>query len=141
MQHFVKAHAKGADVRVTKGAMAKLLVFPWPGNVRQLENEIRRAIVLSDGVIDAEQLSPEVAGATTVMRVVLDGLNVRDRIDALEVELVQRALERTRGNQTQAAKLLGLSRFGLQKMMKRLGVPSSSASSASASPQPETAPS
>ena len=141
VQHFVKAHAKGADVRVTKGAMAKLLVFPWPGNVRQLENEIRRAIVLSDGVIDAEQLSPEVAGATTVMRVVLDGLNVRDRIDALEVELVQRALERTRGNQTQAAKLLGLSRFGLQKMMKRLGVPSSSASSASASPQPETAPS
>jgi transcriptional regulator with GAF, ATPase, and Fis domain len=138
VKHFLEVHAKGADVRVTKAAMAKLLAFPWPGNVRQLENEIRRAIVLSDGVIDAEQLSPEVGGPTVIARVVADGLNVRDRIDALEVELVQRALERTRGNQTQAAKLLGLSRFGLQKMMKRLGVASSASASAAAS---EAAPS
>ena len=52
---------------------------------------------------------------------------MRERIDSLEVELVQKALERTRGNQTQAAKLLGLSRFGLQKMIKRLGVGASPA--------------
>jgi serine/threonine-protein kinase PknK len=121
VQHFVKAHAKGMDLRLTKAALAKLLSYAWPGNVRQLENEVRRAIVLCDGVIDAEHLSPEVGGARTTARVP-DGLNVRERIDALEVELVQKALERTKGNQTQAAKLLGLSRFGLQKMMKRLGV-------------------
>ena len=106
--------------------MAKLLSFAWPGNVRQLENEVRRAIVLSDGVIDAEHLSPDVAGTRSTARLA-DGLNVRERIDALEVELVQKALERTRGNQTQAAKLLGLSRFGLQTMMKRLGVGRSAA--------------
>ena len=126
VQHFLKVHAKGAEVRLTRGAMAKLLSYAWPGNVRQLENEVRRAIVLSDGVIDAEHLSPDVAGTRPTARVA-DGLNVRERIDALEVELVQKALERTRGNQTQAAKLLGLSRFGLQKMMKRLGVSSSAA--------------
>jgi DNA-binding NtrC family response regulator len=88
---------------------------------RQLENEIRRALVLCDDMIDREHLSPEIANLTPNVSVDL-GLNVRPRVDALEVQLVREALERTRGNQTQAAKLLGLSRFGLQKMMKRLNV-------------------
>jgi DNA-binding protein Fis len=48
---------------------------------------------------------------------------VKKRIDLLETTLVREALARTRGNQTRAAKLLGLSRFGLQKMVKRLGIP------------------
>jgi DNA-binding protein Fis len=43
-------------------------------------------------------------------------------VDALEGELVRAALERTSGNQTRAAELLGLSRFGLQKMIRRLGI-------------------
>jgi DNA-binding protein Fis len=47
---------------------------------------------------------------------------VRRRIDQLEKSLVTEAMSRTGGNQTQAAKLLGLSRFGLQKMMKRLEI-------------------
>jgi serine/threonine-protein kinase PknK len=47
---------------------------------------------------------------------------MRSRIDALETELLVEALTKTRGNQTRAAQLLGLSRFGLQKMMKRLAV-------------------
>ncbi|MEZ4299052.1 MAG: sigma 54-interacting transcriptional regulator, partial [Polyangiaceae bacterium] len=127
VQHFLKQHSKEGEVRVTRAAMAKLMAYPWPGNVRQLENEIRRAIVLCDGIIDVELLSPDVAGTRAPLRTP-DGLNVRERVDALEAELVQKALERTRGNQTQAAKLLGLSRFGLQKMIKRLGVAGTSTS-------------
>ncbi|WP_437917399.1 sigma 54-interacting transcriptional regulator [Sorangium sp. So ce302] len=120
VQHFVEKHSRG-PVRVTRGAMERLSACAWPGNVRQLENEIRRAIVLCDGTIDREHLSPEIAhGGTATPREL--GLNVRARIDALETELVRDALERTRGNQTQAAKLLGLSRFGLQKMIKRLSI-------------------
>jgi len=107
--------------RVTVGAMDRLVAFAWPGNVRQLENEIRRCLVLSDGTIDEDHLSPEIAGGPTPVPREL-GLNVRGRIDALETMLVREALERTKGNQTQAAKLLGLSRFGLQKMIKRLQV-------------------
>jgi serine/threonine-protein kinase PknK len=110
-----------ANVRVTRAAMDRLVSFAWPGNVRQIENEIRRALVLCDDMIDREHLSPEIANLTPSVPVDL-GLNVRGRVDALEVQLVRDALERTRGNQTQAAKLLGLSRFGLQKMMKRLNV-------------------
>ncbi|AUX31606.1 MULTISPECIES: sigma 54-interacting transcriptional regulator [Sorangium] len=120
VQHLVAKHGRG-PVRVTRGAMDRLSAYGWPGNVRQLENEIRRAIVLCDGTIDREHLSPDIAhGGGAAPREL--GLNVRARIDALETELVRDALERTRGNQTQAAKLLGLSRFGLQKMIKRLAI-------------------
>ena len=123
VEHLVKKHAQGQRVRVTPAAMERLAAYPWPGNVRQLENEVRRAIVLSDGTIDRTHLSPDIQGTADAARREL-GLNVRGRVDALETELVREALEKTHNNQTQAAKLLGLSRFGLQKMIKRLGIAS-----------------
>ncbi|HEY3820732.1 MAG TPA: sigma 54-interacting transcriptional regulator [Polyangiaceae bacterium] len=121
VQHFVKKHAPERAVKVTRAAMAKLATFPWPGNVRQLENELRRALVLGDGAIDVAELSPDVVrGGPSAARGA--GLDMRTRVDALESELVVEALQKTRGNQTRAAQLLGLSRFGLQKMMKRLKI-------------------
>ncbi|NUQ77522.1 MAG: sigma-54-dependent Fis family transcriptional regulator, partial [Polyangiaceae bacterium] len=124
VHHLLRKHggASGVKPRVTQAAMDRLVAFAWPGNVRQLENEIRRALVLSDGTIDVEHLSPEIAGQTAAAPREEVGLNVRSRIDALEVALVRDALQKTRGNQTQAAKLLGLSRFGLQKMIRRLKI-------------------
>jgi serine/threonine-protein kinase PknK len=118
--HFVHKHAPKRSVKVSRAAMAKLTAFAWPGNVRQLENEVRRALVLSEGTIDVVELSDDVARGGPPSRTT--GLDLRARVDALEAELVLVALTRTRGNQTKAANLLGLSRFGLQKMMKRLGV-------------------
>jgi len=121
VQRFVEAYGGGKKLRVTAAALDRLAAFGWPGNVRQLQNEVRRALVLSDGVIDVEQLSPEIAGEGSAAPREL-GLHVRRRIDQLERSLVTDAMEKTRGNQTQAAKLLGLSRFGLQKMIKRLQI-------------------
>ena len=115
----MRKHGGSAKIRVTQAAMDRLVAYAWPGNVRQLENEIRRALVLSDGTIDREHLSPDIAGSAREGPEDL-GLNVRRRIDSLETTLVREALARTQGNQTQAAKLLGLSRFGLQKMIRRL---------------------
>jgi len=121
VEHFVRKHAGGRAVKVTRAAMAKLAAFPWPGNVRQLENEVRRALVLCDGVVDLAELSADVVrGGPSASRGA--GLDLRSRVDALETELVVEALAKTRGNQTRAAQLLGLSRFGLQKMMKRLNI-------------------
>jgi transcriptional regulator with PAS, ATPase and Fis domain len=119
VKFFLAKHG-AAKARVSPAAMDRLIGYAWPGNVRQLENEVRRALVLSDGTIGVEHLSPEIVGAPPAVRG--DGLDMRSRIDALELSLVHEALERTNGNQTRAAKLLGLSRFGLQKMIKRLGV-------------------
>ena len=116
-------HSPNEPAKVTRAAMArKLTSFPWPGNVRQLENELRRALVLGgEGVIDVGELSSDVQrGGPTAARGA--GLDVRTRVDALEAELLVEALQKTHGNQTRAAQLLGLSRFGLQKMMKRLKI-------------------
>ena len=59
-EHFARKHGAGRPVKITRAAMAKLIAFPWPGNVRQLENEVRRALVLSDGAIDLTELSADV---------------------------------------------------------------------------------
>jgi DNA-binding NtrC family response regulator len=122
VRHFIEKHAQQRRVRVTKPALDLLMRSPWPGNVRQLENEIRRALVLADDTIDASHLSPDLLAPKAAGSAGETGLNLRTRVDALERELVMLALERTAGNQTRAAELLGLSRFGLQKMMKRLGI-------------------
>ncbi len=116
---FLAKHGSNRNLRVSRGAMSRLVAHSWPGNVRQLENEVRRAIVLADDRIDVGELSDEVAlGATPT-----SGENtLRSHLDALEATLVRRALEQASGNQTRAASSLGVSRFGLQKMIKRLGL-------------------
>jgi transcriptional regulator with PAS, ATPase and Fis domain len=121
MKHFLAKHASAAIPSVSEAAAASLESYGWPGNVRELENEARRALVMAADVITAEHLSPRVQGKPQTAGAVND-LNVRARVDLLETELVRTALDKTRGNQTRAAELLGLSRFGLQKMMKRLHI-------------------
>jgi transcriptional regulator with GAF, ATPase, and Fis domain len=121
VRHLVNKHAPAEAIRVTPTAMAQLSQHPWPGNVRQLENEVRRALLMTEGTIDSEHLSlpeprPETVGTADA------GLDIRTRIDLLEKQLVGQALAKTNNNQTQAAKLLGLSRYGLHKMMKRLAL-------------------
>ena len=126
--HLLKKHAPNDKVRLTKAAMDRLATFSWPGNVRQLENEIRRALVMcatTEGdaaVIDAADLSPDILRGELPREI---GLDMRSRVDALEADLLREALTKTQGNQTKAAELLGLSRFGLQKMMRRLKVATS----------------
>ena len=119
--HFTQKHAGGRKLKVTRAALDRLVAFPWPGNVRQLENEIRRAFVLADDRIDVAELSEEVGrgGPNTARNA---GLGLKARVDALEAQLVRDALDRSKGNQTRAAEALGISRFGLQKMMRRLGI-------------------
>ncbi|MEJ1960372.1 MAG: sigma 54-interacting transcriptional regulator [Gammaproteobacteria bacterium] len=119
VRHFMTIYAQKRKVTISKAALDALSAYRWPGNIRQLENEVRRALVLADDVITPDILSPEVL-AREGGEVNSHGFNLRGRVDALESELVLSALKRTEGNQTRAAELLGLSRFGLQKMIKRL---------------------
>jgi transcriptional regulator with GAF, ATPase, and Fis domain len=121
VQHFLKLHAAGRKVTLERAALDALTSFAWPGNVRQLENEVRRALVLADDTIRLEHLSGDIAQASRPGRAEGE-FDLRGRVDELEADLVRAALRRTDGNQTRAAELLGLSRFGLQKMIKRLEI-------------------
>jgi len=120
--HFLQRSSR-RDVSVDRAALAALCAAPWPGNVRQLQNEVLRAAVLSEDVIRAEHLTVSVA--TSEPRSAPaghSGLDLRNAVEDVERAMVLRALTSHGGNQTRAAKTLGLSRFGLQKKLRRLGI-------------------
>ena len=103
------------------------MAYPWPGNVRQLENAVERAIAFSHGrsQIDLQDLAPEIQNqpAPTDSSEVWfpdDGLDFDKYIEAVELSLIKRSLERTQGNKRQAAKLLNLKRTTLIEKLKRL---------------------
>jgi transcriptional regulator with GAF, ATPase, and Fis domain len=118
LAHLIDKHAKGRVLEIDKRALAALTAHPWPGNVRQLENEVRRALVLADSIIMPEHLSPGLLAA--LPSTASDPLDLRAQVDQLERKLIRQALEAAAGNQTRAARILGVSRYGLQKMIRRL---------------------
>jgi two-component system response regulator AtoC len=106
-----------------------LCAYAWPGNIRELENAIERAVLLSEGCrIGLADLPPEMSGpaGSTAPTPSASSAPLRDRIrDAtrmIEREAIEEALRATNGNVTQAARRLGLSRRGLQLKMKELEI-------------------
>jgi len=119
VEHFLKRHG-GAELEVSAAAMRALARYPWPGNVRELENEVQRWVALVEDRVRTEDLAPTIRDRQTHDAADPDDLRLKPRVELLERDLIRQALERTQGNQTQAAQLLGLSRYGLQKKLKRL---------------------
>ncbi|HUQ11894.1 MAG TPA: sigma-54 dependent transcriptional regulator [Steroidobacteraceae bacterium] len=129
VQHFLDKLRgdKGPVVSVSQEAMRALMAYAWPGNVRQLENAIERAVAFGAGrgQIDVDDLPPEVASArleSTAPGMVLpdEGLRLDVLVAGLEQNLIKQALERTNYNKGQAAQLLGLKRTTLVEKIKRL---------------------
>ncbi len=119
IEHFFARHG-ASPLRLAPSVSRALQAYAWPGNVRQLENEVQRWIALCEGAVALEDLPPAIAGTTSSDVVDPDDLSIKPRVERLERDLIARALEKTSNNQTQAAQLLGLSRYGLQKKLKRL---------------------
>ena len=113
VRRFLSTHSE-TGVTLTDDALAALVAHPWPGNVRELENEVRRALALGADPIDRAALSPALQEFHD------DPLDLKAQVATLEARLIRAALARTEGNRTHAAELLGVSRYGLQKMIKRL---------------------
>jgi transcriptional regulator with GAF, ATPase, and Fis domain len=126
VEHFLRKFAddhKRPPRRIARAALHKLVGYRWPGNVRELENEIARGASLGGEVISVEDLSPQVAAGDPAAALESpDDLTLKQRVERLERTLLREALHRSGGNQTQAARLLGLSRFGLQKKLRRYGL-------------------
>ncbi len=126
LQHSM-AQARAEVRRITPQGLDLLLRYPWPGNVRELENTIERALLFCDGeAIGPEHLPPEIRDHSSSIRVGLppDSLNLREALgrmnQEMEGDLIRRALDRARGNRTQAARLLGISRRALLYKLKEM---------------------
>jgi DNA-binding NtrC family response regulator len=132
VEHFLAKHGEpGRARKIAPEALEALVAFGWPGNVRELESVVERTLLLSEGdVIRLDDLPATVrmrarpgAGGIPV-EIPEEGLD----LDELERTLILRALEKSGGNVTRAARLLGLSRRTLQYRLEKIqGAPEGAA--------------
>jgi DNA-binding NtrC family response regulator len=133
VQHFLQRIGKDQVpprpfVTVSQDAMRRLMSYPWPGNVRQLENIVERALTLSPGrsQIEVSDLPIEVqnafdpAIASTAVELPAQGIDFDAYIGRIEKALIDQALAKTGGNKRQAAEMLKLKRTTLIEKLKRL---------------------
>ena len=134
--YFIKKFNKilGKNIKgITKDAINKLQEYSWPGNVRELENVIQKAVLFCKGdylsVECFEQLKPKPLNPCSSIEEAIRNLadtvfktgcydKFQEIINKIEVSMVRRALELTKGNQVKASKLLGISRNTLRKKLR-----------------------
>ena len=101
----------------TKQAIRAIETYNWPGNIRELENRIKRAVIMAEG----SKITPEDLELVSPYKK-YEGQGLREAREALERDFIQRALARNKGSITKAAAELGLSRPTLYELMEKLGI-------------------
>jgi Nif-specific regulatory protein len=128
VEHFLKSariKTGNEDLAISGEAMDLLCGYAWPGNVRQLENEIERAAVVcgSSGLIEKQHLSPELLGAAEGSRDFRKYRGkLRDIVENIEKEIIASTLVENDNNIMRTSKILGLTRKGLKDKMGRYGI-------------------
>jgi len=128
-EHFLSRYGNGVEshaLRIEPESMRSLMAHRWPGNIRELENAIERACILCDGgSITPSCLPPSIrlpeegypGGSTDE-----ENLSIKKAEDLIERELIRKALAKTGGNRTQAAKILEISHRSLLYKLKEYGI-------------------
>jgi len=130
--HFLRKHAKemGRNIdSVSQEALKVLMAYHWPGNIRELDNEVKRAVVLATGkqievpdlsepireeCLDTPDAEPQDKGG--------DKKSLKDRVTVLEIQMIRDAMTQTDNDRRRAARMLGLSHQGLINKLKRYGL-------------------
>ena len=129
VHHFLDGYAPGESIQVTPATMKSLLQYDWPGNIRELENCIARAVTLGDRrVVDVNDLPPTIrseAGAGTASSSPTEaGTFTTTALAEMERMTILRVFEQARGDKALAGKMLGISRATLYRKLKRYNITS-----------------
>jgi two-component system, NtrC family, response regulator HupR/HoxA len=122
---------------ISANALEKLGAYDFPGNVRELENEIRRMVALAkdDTYLTSRMMSPAILAAagrksfSAEAGIVPEGRTLKEKIESLEKQVVREALARHKWNRSRVAEELGLSRVGLANKIRRYGLDEHSSNS------------
>jgi DNA-binding NtrC family response regulator len=144
VEHFLKKYGEGRTPRPVNDEALKLLMdYDWPGNVRQLESVIERALLLCE----SDSIGPEDLPASVRARMTGGdpiGLEIPDTgidIEAVERSLILKALDKAQGNVTRAARLLGLTRRTLQYRLEKMhGAPNGATALRNGADEPDAPP-
>jgi two-component system response regulator AtoC len=127
VHHFLDRYASGTNLQVTSAAMKSLLHYDWPGNIRELENCIARAVTLGDRrVIDISDLPPAIRTdqPASVPTSSPDAASLSTTALAeMERMTILRVFEQAHGDKALAGKMLGISRATLYRKLKRYNIP------------------
>jgi two-component system, NtrC family, response regulator AtoC len=127
-EHFIGKYNREHGLAVeglAEPAMALLLEYAWPGNVREMENAIERAMILSpDCRIGPESLPPEIRNGARLPGEIFTGneLSIKKAARLLEADLIRRALQKTGGNRSQASRILEISHPALLSKIREYGI-------------------
>jgi Nif-specific regulatory protein len=110
---------------ISQATMDALCAYNWPGNIRELENEIQRLVIQVEngGWIEAEHLSPQIRQVEgTVTRIAPKKGTLKEMMEQVERWLLAEALRENQNNKTQTARALGITREGLHKKLSKHGM-------------------
>jgi transcriptional regulator with GAF, ATPase, and Fis domain len=119
VEHFLQKAPKAAQISAV--ALQLLMLYDWPGNIRELQNTVERAAVMSDGMIQPAHLPPHIVGdvESGVMPDMPETASINDRLRDIEKGMIIQALKKTRGVQARAAELLGLTQRSMWHKIKK----------------------
>ncbi len=121
IERFLDKSGKAAAV--SSGALQVLLGYPWPGNIRELQNAIERASVIADEVIEPTHLPREMLGGIGAFpEKAHDGKSIDERLSEIEKGIIVEAMTRAGGVQVKAAQLLGINQRSLWHRIKKHGI-------------------
>jgi len=127
VHHFLDRYARGENLQVTAAAMKSLLQYDWPGNIRELENCVARAVTLGDRhIIDVNDLPPAIrmdSGTLTTTSLQDTASISTTALAEMERMTILRVFEQAHGDKALAGKMLGISRATLYRKLKRYNIP------------------